>query len=238
VNNVLASAGLLLLATLAGPAAAQSELDPAGAALADSASAAMVSAPAAVDTATQVGLDPVADPALLAAASADTAALARAEMAARDEEVDIWATGVSPTAAVLMTPIFPGWGQLYTDSSWRAAFAFGAEMFYVANLLQSDRKARRIRTHAETLENGQRRDFYDALAEEYWERMRDFVWWSGGVLLIIALDAYVGANLFRFEEDPLPVPDRWDDHFGAGAPEPPGGGVAPTVVVFRWRTAF
>jgi hypothetical protein len=228
-----ATAGLILLTALAGAGSAQPTGRPSDPAPADSAA---VAAPAVVDTAASDGSEPQADGP--AAATPDTAALARAEMAVRDEEVDIWATGVSPTAAVLMTPLFPGWGQLYTDSSWRAAFAFGAEMFYVANLLQSDRKARRIRTHAETLENGQRRDFYDALAEDYWERMRDFVWWSGGVLLIVALDAYVGANLFRFDEDPLPVPDRWDDHFGTGPPEPPGGGVAPTVVVFRWRTGF
>jgi hypothetical protein len=153
-------------------------------------------------------------------------------------EVDVWDTGVSPAAAVVMTPIFPGWGQLYTDSTWRSVLAFGVEMFYWSNLLKSDRKARRVRTHAETLPNGSRRDFYDALAEETWEQMRDFAWWSGGVLLIIALDAYVGAHLFDFDEDPLPVPDRWDDHFGPAVPEPPGGGVAPSVVVFQWRKRF
>jgi hypothetical protein len=171
------------------------------------------------------------------AATADTASLAAAERSVR-EEVDVWSSGVSPSAAVLVTPLFPGWGQLYSDSTWRGALAFGFEMFYWANLLQRDRKARRIRDHAETLPDGPQRDSYDDLAEEYWEQMRDFAWWSGGVLLIVALDAYVGAHLFRFEEDPLPVPDRWDDHFGPGAPEPPGSTAAPNVVVFRWRTRF
>ena len=137
----------------------------------------------------------------LASLPSDTAAAAAEQPIEAFElsEIDIWDTGVSPTAAVLMTPLFPGWGQLYTDGTWRAVLAFGAEMFYWSNMLQRDRKARRIRTHAETLPDGQRRDFYDALADEYWEQMRDFAWWSGGVLLIIALDAYVGAHLFEVE---------------------------------------
>ena len=49
-------------------------------------------------------------------------------------------------------------------------------------------------------------DRYNAIAEESWEQMRDFAWWSGGTLLIIALDAYVGAHLFNFDQDPVPVP--------------------------------
>jgi hypothetical protein len=210
-------------------------------------------APAAalVDTATVGELDvdrpdstTVGEPAVARPDTAEPAAvpddslrIAAAE-AALAREVDVWSTGVSPTAAVLMTPVFPGWGQLYSDSTWRAGLAFGTQMFYWANLLQRDRKARRISDHARTLPEGPQRDAYDALAAEFWEQMRDFAWWSGGILLIVALDAYVGAHLFRFEEDPLPVPDRWDEYFGPAIPEPPGSVAAPTVAVFCWQIGF
>ncbi|MFO7653821.1 MAG: hypothetical protein R6X25_08360 [Candidatus Krumholzibacteriia bacterium] len=161
------------------------------------------------------------------------------ERAAAAAELDVWGTGVSATAAVLMTPTFPGWGQLYTDSTWQAVLAWGTQTYFWSNLLSRDRKARRVRVHAGTLAPGSlERQGYDELAEEYWELMRDFAWWSGGALLIIALDAYVGANLFRFEEDPLPVPDRWDEQLGRDLPEPPGAGAAPMITVFRWRTSF
>ena len=155
------------------------------------------------------------------------------------EEVDLWSTGVSPTRAVLMTPLFPGWGQLYSDNSWKAALAYGSEMYFWTNILSRDRQAVRARDLANTFPpDDPNYTRYNDIAEESWEQMRDFAWWSGGVLLIIALDAYVGAHLFNFDRDPVPVPDRWDDTFG-----PVGQGVGisdpgPTMVVFQWRKKF
>ncbi|MBK7769977.1 MAG: hypothetical protein IPI48_05445 [bacterium] len=129
--------------------------------------------------------------------------------------LNLWATGVNATGAVVMTPLFPGWGQLYADGGWRAALAFGAEMYFWSNLLSRDRQARRDLEFADTLPEGDlRHAFVVNLATEHKEQMRDFVWWSGGALLIIALDAYVGAHLFNFDEDAVPVPDRWEDVFG------------------------
>jgi len=155
------------------------------------------------------------------------------------EQPDTWSTGVSPTGAVLMTPLFPGWGQLYADNSWRAALAFGAEMYFWSNMLTRDRRAVQAREFAATFPEGSAdRNYYDNVAEENWEQMRDFAWWSGGALLIIALDAYVGAHLYNFDEDPIPVPDRWDDMFGYAGDSLPGLDPGPMVTVFRWRKTF
>lgn len=177
-----------------------------------------------------------------AAAGVDTAAVRRIAPEVMDFEsarVDLWNTGVSPTGAVLMTPVFPGWGQLYADNSWRGALAYGVQMFYWTNLLSRDRQARRSSDFAKTFASDDpNRARYEALAHEQWAQMRDFAWWSGGVLLIIALDAYVGAHLFAFDEDPVPVPDRWQDQFGPPGGDMPGGAPAPSLTVFQWRTTF
>lgn len=153
---------------------------------------------------------------------------------------DMWDTGINATGAVLMTPLFPGWGQLYADGGWRAALAFGTEMYFWSNLLSRDRQTRRDLDYAATLETSDgNRAIAEKLAVEHKEQMRDFVWWSGGALLIIALDAYVGAHLFHFDRDPIPVPDRWQDVFGpvgAGPATAPGAG--PEVTVFQWRKGF
>ena len=112
-------------------------------------------------------------------------------------------------------------------------------MFYWSNLLMRDRRAVRANNYARTLPEGSaNRDLYGAVAEENWEQMRDFAWWSGGVLLIIALDAYVGAHLFRFDQDPVPVPDRWEGIFGQPGDDLPGAGPAPQLTVFRWQKNF
>lgn len=153
--------------------------------------------------------------------------------------VDLWDTGVSPTAAVIMTPFFPGWGQLYAENSWRGALAFGVEMFYWSQMLSKDRQAVRARGFAERFEvDSPNYNYYNAVADENWEQMRDWAWWSAGVLLIVALDAYVGAHLFHFDEDPVPVPDRWDEQFGPVGGDMPGTGQPLTMTVFQWRKTF
>jgi len=117
---------------------------------------------------------------------------------------------VSPTAAVFVSAVFPGWGQLATDNAWRAALAFGFEGWFLARMLMFDRKAIRYRQRIEPLRGT------DAFAgayefdKELWELKRDNAWWAGGALFIIALDAYVGAHLDRFEQGPVPVPDAWE----------------------------
>lgn len=155
------------------------------------------------------------------------------------EPVNMWDTGVSATGAVVMTPLFPGWGQLYAENSWRGALGFGVQMYFWTNMLSRDRQAVRARDFANTFDpDDPNYDRYNAVAEESWEQMRDFAWWSGGTLLIIALDAYVGAHLFNFDSDPVPVPDRWDDTFGPVGASVPGAGEPLTVTVFQWRKTF
>ncbi|HRX50214.1 MAG TPA: DUF5683 domain-containing protein [Candidatus Krumholzibacteria bacterium] len=117
---------------------------------------------------------------------------------------------VSPTAAVFTSAVFPGWGQLATDNAWRAALAFGFEGWFLARVVTFDRRAERYRDRIEPLRGA---DGFEAAVGVYgdlWEIKRDNAWWAGGALFFIALDAYVGAHLDRFDEDPVHVPDAWD----------------------------
>lgn len=154
------------------------------------------------------------------------------------DEVDMWDTGISATAAVLVSPVFPGWGQLYSNNSWRGALAFGLEWYYWSNLLARDRKAGRVRDYAATFPAGPERDLLENAADEYKEQMRDFAWWSAGILMIIIFDAYVGAHLFDFDDDPLPVPNRWEEYFGPDDPVLVGVQDPLSLVVFSWRETF
>jgi len=175
-----------------------------------------------------------------AAAPADSASVSagggRVDAATLDE---LLRPTISPTKAVLMTPIWPGWGQLYAKNTWRAALAFGLETFYLSNLLMNDRKAVRISDIADQLPaDDPRQDLFNSAANEYWERMRDFGWWYLGGMLIVALDAYVGAHLFEFDEDRLPVPDNWPEQESPPQPTVADTMAAPTVLVFQWRFGF
>ncbi len=143
---------------------------------------------------------------------------------------------VSPTLAVLMSPVWPGWGQLWTGDGWRAALAFGAEMFYWSRLLRNDQQAVRYQEFGATLELPELRERYAAATQEYRELVRDYAWWSGGAMLIIALDAYVNAHLYRFDRDPVPVPDDWrtlPEGVAGGSASGPDG-----MVVWAWSADF
>jgi hypothetical protein len=154
-------------------------------------------------------------------------------------EVDMWDSGVSASRAVYMTPLFPGWGQLYSDNFWKAGLGFGVQMYFWTNILNRDRQAVRARDFAYTFpEDDPNYDLYNDNAAESWEQMRDFAWWSGGILLIVALDAYVGAHLFNFDQDPVPVPDRWDETFGPVGESVGFSDPGPTLTVFQWRKKF
>ena len=105
-------------------------------------------------------------------------------------------------------------------------------------MLVRDRRAVRSKDFSKTFEPGNaNRDRYDAIAQEDWEQMRDFAWWSGGVLFIIALDAYVGAHLFNFDQDAAPVPNDWEGQFDPLGGDVPTQSDGPTIVVFQhgWR---
>lgn len=147
-------------------------------------------------------------------------------------------TPVNATAAVFMSPVFPGWGQLYSDNGWRAVLAFGAEMWFWSRMLMYDRKAVRFKVLEDQATTSTALGYYQYQINEYWELMRDNAWWSGGALLIIAVDAYVDAHLHRFDEDPVPVPDDWEP---GDLPQPielPSRAAPPTMTVFAWSAEF
>ncbi len=231
---------LALLLPMAAAARGQDAAAPASAARADSLATggADTLAAAAADTLDAVGADAlaIAGADTLAAAGADTLATVPADTLLPPVR-DFFDTGIDGTAAVLMSPVFPGWGQLYAGNGWRAMLAFGAQWYFWSNLLRHDRQAVRYRRYEVSLQPGETRDLYNFRAEESWELMRDYAWWSGGILLLVALDSYVGAGLYGFDTEPLPVPDRFDQYFDS-APPPPVGADAPQMVLWQWGGRF
>jgi hypothetical protein len=111
-------------------------------------------------------------------------------------------------------------------------------MFFVTKIISHDRLAARGKDLQDRTENTNSVAYYDAYVVEERERMRDNAWWGGGVLLIIALDAYVGGHLHRFDEDPVPVPRNWEPADVPQAIERPPAGPAETGLTLGWTTHF
>lgn len=111
----------------------------------------------------------------------------------------------SPFNAVLYSFIFPGSGQLYVESYWKAPLAAGAAGFFIYQILHNHSLyTQNADAYNQAIANGQSPLLpeIDLLKRkrEFYNNNRDI---NGLYLLavygIAAVDAYVGAHLFDFD---------------------------------------
>jgi len=126
----------------------------------------------------------------------------------------------SSTAAIFMSLVVPGWGQLYADVPFWGTVAFATQMYFLGSILMESRRVERqsVRRDREAI-GSTFRAARDEYVTEHRERARDFVWWSAAGFLIVALDAYVSVELAGFDDDDPPTPDldrEWTRSGGSG----------------------
>ena len=130
----------------------------------------------------------------------------------------------SARLGVAMTMVVPGWGQLYADSPFWGLVAFGAQMWFLGNILLEDQRVDRAQVERDQYEQGSPEwEYRDSLVTEHRERRRDYVWWAAAGYFVIALDAYVSVSLADFDDPGVPTPDLDKD---LGAAPSYGEGVA------------
>jgi len=99
--------------------------------------------------------------------------------------------------AMLCSLLFPGLGQMYDEKPIKATIAMGIETYYLSQILLNYRYAKReerIRDSYSPTSYHYRN--HDIWVEEYKKRVVDWMWWSGGAIFLIVVDAYVDANLY------------------------------------------
>jgi hypothetical protein len=108
-----------------------------------------------------------------------------------------WQRRKSPTVAVVSSMMLPGLGQLYNGRRIKTVIAVGVFSYYLGRAWLEQKDSQRWLSE---------RDSFDANTAEwreadvwyqfYKESAKDFLWWSGAVWLICALDAFVDAHLY------------------------------------------
>ncbi len=132
-----------------------------------------------------------------------------AERARRERALDgLREANRSSKAAIFMSLVFPGWGQLYADVPFWGTVAFATQMYFLGSIAMELRRVERQSVRRDREEPGTTfRLARDEYVTEHRERARDFVWWSAAGFLIVALDAYVSVELAGFDDDDPPTPD-------------------------------
>jgi hypothetical protein len=111
-----------------------------------------------------------------------------------------------PSLAFTMSLIVPGTGQIYTGNYFKALAFFGTDVGMLYGILYQHRL---YVSNGETVERLVRADADDSVIR-YYKRLEAFykddrnrlVWWTAGVTLLAAVDAYVEAHLYDFHIDP------------------------------------
>ena len=143
---------------------------------------------------------------LLAATGGAECAVATASPA--DDLEGAEATGAQ---ALMASAAYPGLGQLLNGSEVKSVVIGAAEAYLIGLLVLEDRWTRHsFRRYRET----GKRSYYEDY-ERHFDSRQTAVWWLIVVALYSVTDAYVDAQLSRFDEPVSPYieasPDRWGE---------------------------
>jgi hypothetical protein len=92
----------------------------------------------------------------------------------------------SPLKAVFLSAVFPGGGQIYTRNYWKAAALGATETALAGAALYQVWQMNRATSQAEI--------------DSHFETQRSLWWWTAGVWAFSLADAYVDAQLYKFDE--------------------------------------
>jgi hypothetical protein len=121
----------------------------------------------------------------------------------------------SPLAAVLLSAVVPGAGQLYNQSYWKAPVIWALAGYFGYEYFRQNDKYREYRDLYSESQQQNPPDgnlSYKSLREFYRDQRNDFVWYFAIVYVINLIDAYVDAHLFDFDvrEEKLTKPGGTD----------------------------
>jgi hypothetical protein len=88
----------------------------------------------------------------------------------------------SPWGAVARSAMLPGWGQSYNESYIKSVVAFGAFFYFASRVYTYNKK------------------YQDTGDVNYRDKRVDNSWYLGLTYMIIMIDAYVDAYLYRFDD--------------------------------------
>ncbi len=107
-----------------------------------------------------------------------------------------------PTGAFIRSLVVPGWGQLYTDNWFKSAVFFGVGVGMWYGVYTQNDQYHHFQDLARRQKSETQRELMQKSADFYLDDRNRLIWWTAGLTLLSAFDAYVEAHLYDFEIDP------------------------------------
>lgn len=127
-----------------------------------------------------------------------------------------WEREKVPKVAMVSSMALPGLGQVYNGRKWKTVIMVTAITWYGANAWFEHKYAVRAEARRDLLPEGSLEwKFQNLLYDFHKESSRDFVWWTGLVWLLGALDAFIDAHLFDVRSiDPTVIQGTDEKFYG------------------------
>lgn len=103
----------------------------------------------------------------------------------------------SPWGAVIRSAVFPGWGQIYNESYWKAPVVWGVMGWFVYNWIDNNNKYIDYKNLYINTNQSIARDYRDF----YRDQRDQFAIYIVLTYFLNLVDAYVDAHLFDFSVD-------------------------------------
>lgn len=110
-------------------------------------------------------------------------------------------TTKNPNKAALYSVIFPGGGQLYNHSWWKAGAVIGVQSYLISAAIYNQDKQEDYKKLAETTTDPFQQQLYQSQSKTYRDKFNNDLWWIGITAGLSILDAYVDAHLYNFESE-------------------------------------
>lgn len=107
-----------------------------------------------------------------------------------------------PLKAAVLSCFIPGGGQLYNGKYLKTGFVLAVEGSFIGlaayHHLEAEKYYDKYKVSFSNSESNS--DYYYIEYEKYYEKRQSDFFWIGTIIFLSAIDAYVDAHLFDFEE--------------------------------------
>jgi hypothetical protein len=115
-------------------------------------------------------------------------------------------TEKKPLKAAALSVLVPGGGQYYNEKKLKAAVVFSGEAILLGLSFYQHYKSE---DYYDKYENTLEEMYYNKYLDYYYKK-QNTLWWTGAAVFLSALDAYVDAHLFDFEETKQKIHLKFD----------------------------